>query len=145
QPDEDEERWCRKMGLNHHRIPPAKWWSPTGPPPADEAVAKFREIMDNPDNYPVLVHCFAGVHRTGAYCAVYRMEHDRWSNAQATAEMEPYAHDTPDTEWDILGYLEVYRPSWRGPPAPQEVLQKRRPPAKPAGKTARKSAAAEGE
>ena len=42
-------------------------------------------VMADPGNYPVLVHCFAGIHRTGAYCAVYRMEFERWDNADAMA------------------------------------------------------------
>jgi protein tyrosine/serine phosphatase len=43
--------------------------------------------MDDPANHPVLVHCFAGVHRTGAHIAIYRMVHDRWPNAKALGFM----------------------------------------------------------
>jgi hypothetical protein len=81
--------------------------------------------MWDPNNYPVLVHCWAGIHRTGAYCAIYRMEFDHWTNADAIAELKSMGYDTLDKEWDILGYLENYWPSWKGPqpdPAP-----KRRP------------------
>jgi protein tyrosine/serine phosphatase len=66
--------------------------------------------MDDPRNYPVLVHCFAGVHRTGAYCAIYRMEYEGWSNAEAIAEMRRCGYDDVDAEWDIYGYLEQYQP-----------------------------------
>jgi tyrosine-protein phosphatase SIW14 len=84
--------------------------------------------MSDPSKYPVLVHCFAGTHRTGAYCAIYRMEQEHWTNAQALAEMKTYGYITLDEEWDILGYLEVYRPTWKEPAA-QPVI--RRPPAMP--------------
>jgi protein tyrosine/serine phosphatase len=78
-------------------------------------VRKFREIMADPDNFPVLIHCFAGIHRSGAYCAIYRMEHDHWTNAQAIAELKAHGYDNLDDEWDILGYLEQYCPTWRQP------------------------------
>ena len=114
-PDVDEENWCRKNEINHFRIAPARWWSVKGPAPADEGVRRFRAIMNDPDNYPVLVHCFAGIHRTGAYCAVFRMEHDHWTNAQAIAEMKSVGYDNLDEELDILGYLEQYVPTWKQP------------------------------
>jgi protein tyrosine/serine phosphatase len=68
--------------------------------------------MDDPANFPVLVHCFAGIHRTGAYVAVYRMEHDRWTNAEALDELRAFGYRNLDDEWDVLGYLEQYRPRW---------------------------------
>ena len=67
--------------------------------------------MDNPDNYPVLIHCFAGIHRTGAFCAIYRMEYEGWTNAEAIEELRACGYSNLDDEWDILGYLEQYRRS----------------------------------
>jgi tyrosine-protein phosphatase SIW14 len=55
-----------------------------GPLPDD--VDRFLQILDDPHNWPVLVHCAGGRHRTGALCAVYRMEHDGWTNDQAYRE-----------------------------------------------------------
>ena len=69
--------------------------------------------MDDPANYPVLVHCFAGIHRTGAYMAVYRMEIDRWDNDAALDELRACGYRHLDDEWDVLGYLESYRPRWK--------------------------------
>jgi len=111
-PDLDEENYCKAEELNYVRIPPRNWWASDGTVPAEPGVARFREIMRDPANYPVLVHCFAGIHRTGAFCAVYRMEHDHWTNAQAIAEMKAYGYRNIDDEWDLLGYLEHYRPTW---------------------------------
>ena len=34
--------------------------------------------MDDPDSYPVLIHCNAGLNRTGVMVAVYRMEYQGW-------------------------------------------------------------------
>lgn len=112
-PDLDEEKFCRAEGIRYHRIPPRNWWAPGGTVPAEKGVRKFREVMDDPTNYPVLVHCFAGVHRTGAYVAVYRMEYERWSNERALNEVFIGGYKNLEDEWDIREYLEGYEPRWR--------------------------------
>ncbi len=112
-PDLREEDYCNAAGINYCRISPRTWWAPDGSVPAEEGVQRFRAIMDDPANYPVLIHCFAGIHRTGAFCAVYRMEYDHWSNEQAIAEMRACGYKDLDDEWDLLGYLEQYRPRWK--------------------------------
>ena len=136
-PDLAEERWCDKEEIAYYRLPPRLWWAPAGPPPVEDNVRQFNEIMADPANYPVLLHCFAGIHRTGAYCAIYRMEHDHWSNADAIAELYRSGYDNLYDEWDILGYLEEYRPSWKAPPE-QTRAHRRRPPRRPDRKDARK-------
>lgn len=109
QADVAEEQYCRKEGIRFVRIPPRTWSSADGSVPAEQGVKAFLAIMDDPGNYPVLVHCFAGVHRTGSYCAVYRMEYQGWSNAQAVAEVRAVGYENLDDEMDVLGFLEDYR------------------------------------
>jgi protein tyrosine/serine phosphatase len=111
-PDLEEERYCKAEELNYVRIPPQPWWASDGTVPAEQGVERFRALMNDPANYPVLVHCFGGIHRSGAFCAVYRMEHDHWTNAQAIAEMRAYGYRNIEDEYDLLGYLEKYRPTW---------------------------------
>jgi tyrosine-protein phosphatase SIW14 len=112
-PDLEEELWCKKMGLAHVRLRPAAWWGSDGRAPADVNVARFRQVLDDPSNHPVLVHCFAGVHRTGAYCALFRMEYQGWSNGRAIEEVIAHGYENLLDEQDVLGYLERYRPTWR--------------------------------
>jgi protein tyrosine/serine phosphatase len=109
-PDHEEEDYCRKQGIRYIRIPPRHWDGPDGTCPADEGVRTFLEVMSDRRNYPVLIHCFAGVHRTGAYCAVYRMEFEGWSNEAAVAELKDLGYAHLEEEWDILNYLERYQP-----------------------------------
>ena len=111
-PDAAEEKFCRAMDMKYVRITPRVWEGPGGSVPAEEGVRTFLEVMDDPKNYPVLVHCFRGVHRTGAHVAVYRMEYEHWTNAQAIAEVRAFGYVNLDDEWDVLGYLEQYRPRW---------------------------------
>ncbi len=137
-PDWDEESYCRAHDIDYYRIPPRKWEGLRGEPaPVEPGVRTFREIMAEPANHPVLVHCFAGIHRTGAYCAIYRMEFEHWSNAEAIAEMKRYGYTNLDDEWDILGYIEQYRPSWRAeePLGKPRNIRKTRKKKKPAGVT----------
>lgn len=111
-PDLDEQEFCIKEEINHVRITPQPWGASDGSVPAMKGVARFLEVMKDPKNYPVLIHCFAGVHRTGAHCAVYRMEHNRWSNERAIAEVIEHGYDNLATELDLLSFLESYVPSW---------------------------------
>jgi tyrosine-protein phosphatase SIW14 len=57
----------------------------------DPAVVRLAlSVMTDPANQPVFVHCSRGVDRTGVVAAVYRMEVDGWSEAEAEAEMEAF-------------------------------------------------------
>jgi tyrosine-protein phosphatase SIW14 len=140
-PDVEEEEFCKHEEINFHRIVLGKWYAEDGSTPAEEGVKRFRDIMADPANYPVLVHCLAGVHRTGACCAIYRMEQEHWSNERALAEMKETGYDTLDDEWDILGYLEIYQPTWKEPK--ELVARPRRPPIKPGVKQTRHSSRSE--
>ncbi|WP_298225131.1 dual specificity protein phosphatase family protein [Flavobacterium sp.] len=51
--------------------------------PKQENLDSFFKIMDNPDNYPVLIHCYHGVGRAEMYSAIYRIEYENFSNEEA--------------------------------------------------------------
>jgi predicted protein tyrosine phosphatase len=111
--EQAEETFCNSEEVTFVRIPPSRWGDIGGSVPMEEGVRTFKEVMGDPRNYPVLIHCFAGIHRTGAFTAIYRMEFEHWSNAEAMAEMRACGYTTLDEELDILGYMEQYRPAWR--------------------------------
>jgi tyrosine-protein phosphatase SIW14 len=116
EPDWGEEEFCQKRDVKYIRIAPQHWWSADGgPAPADAGVQTFLHVMDDAANRPVLIHCFAGVHRTGAYLAVYRMEFEHWSNERAIEELRA-TYSNLDNEADVRGYLENYRPRWAQSP-----------------------------
>jgi protein tyrosine/serine phosphatase len=109
--DQDEESWIKASGRNFVRLPPRSWWpDAAGKVPAEANVQAFRAIMDDPKNYPVLVHCFAGIHRTGTMCAIYRMDYQGWSNLEAMGEMRALGYTILDEHDDVRGYLARYRP-----------------------------------
>jgi protein tyrosine/serine phosphatase len=121
-----EEAYCRKEEINFYRLPPRHWDSTDGPAEVEVNVTRFRDIISDPDNYPILVHCFAGIHRTGAYVEIYHMERDRWSNEEAIADLKATGYTTLNCDLDLLGYLEQYRPTWKQSAEPPAAL-----PAKP--------------
>lgn len=109
-PDEWENEVCKARQLKHVRIIPRVWGADErGEIPAEESVRQFLEVMDRPENYPVLVHCFAGIHRTGTMCAIFRMEYHRWSPDRAISEMQVYGFDPEDMHEHIEGYLRRYQ------------------------------------
>jgi tyrosine-protein phosphatase SIW14 len=111
-PDLAEEEFCKRELITHYRIPYLPWWASDGTVPAEKNVQTFLKIMKNPANHPVLVHCFGGIHRAGSLCAIYRMEFDHWSNAEAIQEMRNLGYT--DDHMDIQAYLENYRPGGAG-------------------------------
>jgi protein tyrosine/serine phosphatase len=116
-PDWAEEAYCKEHHLKHYRLPPIAWSASDGSVPALPHVRQFVEVMSDRANYPVLIHCLAGKHRTGAYCAIYRMEIEHWSNEQAIAEMAVFGYDNLEEHEDLQRFLRCYRPSWRQPAA----------------------------
>lgn len=51
--------------------------------PTQENIDSFLKIMDNKDNYPVLIHCYHGVGRAEMYSAIYRIEYENFTNEEA--------------------------------------------------------------
>jgi len=51
--------------------------------PTKDNLNLFYKIMDNPANYPVLIHCYHGVGRAELYSAVYRIEYENWDKDEA--------------------------------------------------------------
>jgi protein tyrosine/serine phosphatase len=121
--EKEEEEYCRSEGINFYRLPPRAWGATDGSVPAEKGVQTFREVMSNPRNHPVLIHCFAGIHRSGAYCAVYRMEFEGWTNERAIAEMRTLGYSQIDDEWDVLEYLEKYQPRGMAAPKTPDIVR----------------------
>jgi len=82
---ESEGELVGAAGLRYEQIP----IDSSGAPTADQIDA-FLRISRDPSAQPVYVHCLHGVDRTGAMIAVYRMQEEGWSNADALAEMEHF-------------------------------------------------------
>ena len=81
----DESGFVERAGMKFYRIPLT-----TTDRPSESAVATFLQLVNDPVNQPVYVHCQGGRHRTGAMTAVYRMTSDGWTADRAYAEMKQF-------------------------------------------------------
>jgi protein tyrosine/serine phosphatase len=77
--------WARSAGMQYFNIPlkPSR-------PATEEQTDYFLKLVNDPNNWPVYVHCKGGRHRTGALTAIYRITHDGWTADQAYEEMKKY-------------------------------------------------------
>jgi protein tyrosine/serine phosphatase len=61
------------------------------------------QIMNDPRNQPVYVHCAHGADRTGLVVALYRVEFQYWTPQDADAEMHELGHNF----WHMLATHEL--------------------------------------
>ena len=54
--------------------------------PTAKTLNAFYKAIDNPDNYPLLIHCYHGMGRAVIYSAIYRIEKEGWDNKKAQKE-----------------------------------------------------------
>lgn len=73
---------------------------PSGQVPTKETMAKFLEVLDDKENYPVLIHCYHGTGRAAIYSALYRIEYENWKNEDARAKTRIIV--------DALGYRSAF-------------------------------------
>jgi protein-tyrosine phosphatase len=89
----------------------------TSKAPTDAQVAQFFEIVNNPANQPVYVHCAGGRHRTGTMTALYRMTVDGWNASQAYTEMKQYRFEGFPDHPVLRNYVYAYHPALPKQPA----------------------------
>jgi hypothetical protein len=61
--------------------------------PADPRIAKFVDVLSNPENYPLLVHCQHGVTRTAKVLAMYDILFRKMSAEQSIAAMPLFGRE----------------------------------------------------
>lgn len=81
---EEEASRAKKLGIKYIHIPLGFMG------PSLSKVAQFLNIVNDPANQPVFVHCRYGADRTGALVGVFRVIHDHWSFNQAYSEMRSH-------------------------------------------------------
>ena len=85
---------------------------------------EFLALMDDESTYPVLIHCKAGLHRTGVLVAVYRMEYQGWSSREAFEELRDHGFGawvcTSANDY-VRQYVLNYRRGVRRPAAEAEL------------------------
>lgn len=78
------------------------------------AVRKALSVITEPANQPVFVHCSRGKDRVAVVAAVYRMEVDGWSEAEAEAEMKAFGFH--EVWFQLKKFVRLYRMDRKGIP-----------------------------
>ena len=73
---------AKALNFNYISVPTASFFRPS-----DENVDRILEILNNPNNYPIFIHCTHGRDRTGLMVGLYRVEADSWDPKVAYQEM----------------------------------------------------------
>ena len=110
-----ESQLCKKLGVRYEQIsldlhPPRQF-----PSKRPKAIQQYLTLMDDllsdPSKHPVLIHCRAGLHRTGCMAAVYRMEYQGWTPQEAYQELKANGFGDRACTWSneyvrqyVLGY-----------------------------------------
>jgi protein tyrosine/serine phosphatase len=109
---------CKELNVRYVFIPPDLVSRRKVGQERPRAIEEFLALMDDPANYPVLIHCKAGLHRTGCLVAVYRMEYQGWTPMRALGEAKAngFGEWVSDATNDyIVQYITSYRPGQRRP------------------------------
>jgi tyrosine-protein phosphatase SIW14 len=107
---------CKRLGVRYVLLKPDLLPANEVPAKQPEAIAQFLRLMDDPKTYPVLWHCRAGLHRTGIFTALYRMEYQGWTPLAAWEEMKANGFGEYNCFADnpyISQYLLTYKPRTR--------------------------------
>jgi protein tyrosine phosphatase (PTP) superfamily phosphohydrolase (DUF442 family) len=104
---------CRALGVKYVLLTPDV--IPPGlpldrvPPVVDD----FLAVLDDPANHPVLLHCKAGLHRTGRLTAIYRMEYQGWSEGEALRELRANGYGfvaASEADEFVVRFIQNYTP-----------------------------------
>jgi hypothetical protein len=107
-----ESELCKLLGVRYVYLPPDLIARHLLPQQRPEAIDKFLALMDDPKSYPVLIHCHAGLHRTGVLTALYRMEYDGWGPEETIRELKANGF----SEWQCTSandYIKQYILTYR--------------------------------
>lgn len=122
-----ESELCRELGVRYVLITPDVLPEPNDVTREPPAVADFLKVLDDPTAYPVLLHCKAGLHRTGRLTAIYRMEYEGWDTGTALRELRANGYGyTVASEADnyVIQFVQNYKPRPRPAAAPGREVRK---------------------
>jgi len=94
-----------RVGMHFYKIPMSTHETPTA-----AKIGQFLDLVENPANQPVYVHCVGGRHRTGVMTAAYRMTDEGWTAERAFAEMKDYGFGLDFLHPEFKRFVYAYQP-----------------------------------
>ena len=111
----DEKELCEGKGIEFVHIPMM-----TDTPPTAEMLETWLDLLDHPENHPILVHCAQGVVRTGMLVAVYEIEYLRKDNRETLVELPMFGHELfVERRKPMVDFILNYEPRWRRANSPE--------------------------
>ena len=111
-----ESELCKRLNVSYVALAPDLIERRQVPEHRPATIDQFLDLLDDESNYPILLHCKAGLHRTGVLSAVYRMEYQDWSHEEAYRELRAHGFgDWVSTSANdyITQYVLSFRPGLR--------------------------------
>jgi uncharacterized protein (TIGR01244 family) len=99
----EEEAKVKELGLRYFNIPVVFG------EPKEEQVAEFFKVTDERNNFPIFIHCAAGI-RVGAFWLIRRVLRDGWTLEAAEKEADQIGlRESPHWKEFALKYIEQHR------------------------------------
>lgn len=111
-PGERESEVCARLGVKYVSLDGGVLES-HGTTAEPKLLTDYYRVLDDESNYPILIHCKAGLHRTGFLTAIYRMDRERRDKADAVRELRGNGFGTfaaTDANLYVKRYLLDYQP-----------------------------------
>jgi uncharacterized protein (TIGR01244 family) len=99
----EEEAKVKELGMKYFNIPVVFG------EPKEEQVADFFKITDERQNFPIFIHCAAGI-RVGAFWLIRRVLRDGWTLEAAEKEADQIGlRESPHWKEFALKYIEQHK------------------------------------
>ena len=108
-----ESELCRQLNVRYVLMTPDILPTPNDLTKEPPAVTEFLKLLDDESAYPILIHCKAGLHRTGRLTAIYRMDKEGWDVGDALRELRANGYGyTAASESDdfIVQFVQNFKP-----------------------------------
>lgn len=108
-----ESELCKQLGARYVLLTPDILPEPNDLTKSPPVVADFLKLLDDPTSYPILIHCKAGLHRTGRLTAIYRMEYEGWSTGDALRDLRANGYGfamASEADDFIIQFVKNYTP-----------------------------------
>ena len=108
-----EKELCEQLNVRYVLLTPDILPTPNDLTKEPPAVTEFLKLLDDESAYPILIHCKAGLHRTGRLTAIYRMDKEGWDVGDALRELRANGYGyTAASESDdfIVQFVQNFKP-----------------------------------
>jgi tyrosine-protein phosphatase SIW14 len=107
-----ESELCKQLGVNYVLLKPDIFPPGNTVDKEPPVVQEWLDLLTD-ENYPILLHCKAGLHRTGRLTAIYRMERHGWSAGEALRELRANGYGfvaSSENDDFVVQFIQNYKP-----------------------------------